>query len=87
MNTHLYGGGDKFDVAAAYAFHIAESQAFNDGNKRTGTSAAITFLHLNGVRILEDDGTLYSALIDVAEKKQTKSDLANVLRKLAVPID
>jgi len=25
-------------MAAAYAFHIAESQAFIDGNKRTGLS-------------------------------------------------
>lgn len=26
-NTFHYGGGDLFDIAAAYAFHIAESQA------------------------------------------------------------
>jgi death-on-curing protein len=34
-NTYFYGGGDNHDIAAAYAFHIAESQAFLDGNKRT----------------------------------------------------
>jgi death-on-curing protein len=27
-------------MAAAYAFHIAESQAFLDGNKRAGLAAA-----------------------------------------------
>ena len=34
-NAYFYGGGDAYDVAAAYAFHIAESQAFLDGNKRS----------------------------------------------------
>ena len=34
-NTLHYGGGDVFDIAATYAFHLAESQAFIDGNKRT----------------------------------------------------
>jgi len=28
-----------FEQAAAYAYHIAESQAFVDGNKRTGVMA------------------------------------------------
>jgi len=35
-NVWYYAQGDLFDVAAAYAFHIAEAQAFLDGNKRTG---------------------------------------------------
>lgn len=34
-NTFHYGKGDLFDIAASYALHIAESQAFLDGNKRT----------------------------------------------------
>jgi death-on-curing protein len=37
-----------FEMAAAYAFHIAESQGFVDGNKRTGAAAALVFLQLNG---------------------------------------
>jgi len=32
-----------FEMAAAYAFHLAESQAFVDGNKRTGLAAAYMF--------------------------------------------
>jgi len=50
QNTFWYGHGNMFDIAAAYAFHIAESQAFVDGNKRTGRSSRISFLRLNGVR-------------------------------------
>lgn len=81
-NAFWYGRGGLFETAAAYAFHIAESQAFNDGNKRTGAASAIMFLALNGVRFPEDDGSGYAALIDVAEKRVNKTGLADVLRKL-----
>lgn len=43
-NTAFYGGGDVFDVAAAYAFHLAEAQAFLDGNKRTGLGRSFALL-------------------------------------------
>ena len=33
-NVFFYGNGDLFEIAAAYCFHIAEAQAFLDGNKR-----------------------------------------------------
>jgi death on curing protein len=36
QKVYFYGEGDLFEIAAAYAFPIAESQAFFDGNKRTG---------------------------------------------------
>ena len=45
-NVFYYAQGDLFEVAAAYAFHVAESQAFLDGNKRTGIAAALVFLKL-----------------------------------------
>jgi death on curing protein len=82
QNAYWYGRGGWFEIAAAYAFHIAESQAFNDGNKRTGAAAAIVFLTLNGVRFPKDDGSVYAALIDVANKKLDKAGLADVLRRL-----
>jgi len=33
-----------YEMAAAYAFHIAENQPFVDGNKRTALAAALVFL-------------------------------------------
>lgn len=52
-NTWIYGAGDLFDLAAAYAFHLSQAQAFFDGNKRTAVAAAYVFLEGNGVRVLE----------------------------------
>ena len=85
-NTFYYINGDLFDVAASYAFHLAESQAFIDGNKRTGIAAALVFLAVNGVYVRPAQWALYSAMIDIAEKKKTKADLAGILRASTEPV-
>ena len=83
QNTLHYGRGDLFDVAASYAFHLAESQAFVDGNKRTAVVAALVFLARNGVYAQPSKWELYLAMIDVAQKKKNKTDLAEIFRKCA----
>ena len=82
-HTYYYGQGDLFDIAAAYAFHIAEAQAFLDGNKRTAVAAALNFLNLNGVPTIFDSVALYEAMIAIAEKRITKQELALQLRQQA----
>ena len=82
-NTFYYAHGDLFEVAASYAFHLAESQAFIDGNKRTAVATALVFLARNGVYARPATWELYTAMIDVAEKKKTKNDLADLFRKRA----
>lgn len=82
QNAFWYGHGDEFDIAAAYAFHIAEAQAFVDGNKRTGVAAALTFLELNGRYRRPDEDEFYQAMIAIAEKRMKKVDLAAYLRRL-----
>ena len=82
-NTYLYGRGDLFDIAASYAFHIAQAQAYLDGNKRTAMAAALTFLRGNDVKFRIDEPLFYEAMIAIAEKRMTKADLAVIFRKHA----
>jgi len=82
-NVWYYAKGDLFDIAAAYAFHLAESQAFLDGNKRTGLAAALVFLEINRVTVPEATIELYSAMIAIAERRMKKTELAGLLRSLA----
>jgi len=84
MNTALYGGGDHFDLAAAYAYQLAESQPFLDGNKRVVCASALAFLRLNSHPVLEDDGSLYDGMIAIANKQMNKAGLAEVLRRLTL---
>lgn len=86
-NTFYLGGGDLFDVAASYTFHLAESQAFIDGNKRTAVGAALIFLARNGVYTTPPARRVYQAMIDIANKRMTKADLAGLFRGLANKLD
>jgi death on curing protein len=72
-----------FEMGAAYAFHIAENQPFVDGNKRTGLAAALTFLRLNGISIVDPSGRLYTAMIALATHQLDKPGLAKLLSELA----
>lgn len=85
QNTFLYGGGDHFDVAAAYAFHLAEAQAYIDGNKRVGIMAALTFLAMQGYRRSSSifvQEQLYDAMIAIAKHELDKPGLAALFRQI-----
>jgi len=75
---------DLFEMAAAYAFHIAENQPFVDGNKRTGLNAALVFLDINGWVVSDPEGRLYDAMIALSARTLDKHGLAMILRGLAV---
>lgn len=47
-NLHAYSRPGVCAMAAAYAYGIVKNHPFVDGNKRTGFTAAIVFLELNG---------------------------------------
>ena len=80
--VYFYMQGDLADIAAAYAFHIAQNQPFFDGNKRTAMGSALAFLDLNGIAVEKFDGNeLYDAMIAIAERRMDKSGLAEIFRR------
>jgi death-on-curing protein len=81
QNTWVYADGDLFEIAAAYAFHIAESQAFLDGNKRTRAASAIAFLVANECVDQGHDDAIFDAMIAIAERRLDKAGLAAILRR------
>jgi len=74
---------DVIEMAAAYAFHIAENQPCVDGNKRAALGSALVFLELNGVLLEDPQGELYDAMIRMGTRQLTKAQLTDVLRRLA----
>ena len=70
-----------FLKAAAYAYHLAESQAFVDGNKRAALDVALTFLAINGFEIEAEQMELYDAMIAIAEKTMTQEKLADLFER------
>jgi death-on-curing protein len=78
-----YLHGDLFEMAAAYLFHIVKNHPFVDGNKRTGTVAALVFLAVNGVEFEVDDDALVDLVTSVAKGGARKHNVAAFLRRCA----
>ncbi len=80
QNVWFYSEADLYEIAAAYAYHLAQAQAFYDGNKRVAVASAFTFLDLNHCADVADDEAIYSAMIAIAEHRMDRAGLAKVLR-------
>ena len=81
MHEFFYRQSDIFQIAAAYAFHVAQNQPYIDGNKRTGLLCALNFLEQNGVPANEPVDEFYDAMIGIAEKRIDKAGLAEIFRR------
>jgi death-on-curing protein len=81
LHEYYYQEADLFQMAAAYAYHIAENQPFVDGNKRAALLAALNFLVQNGVSSDRPITEFYDAMIAIAEKRLDKAGLAAVFRE------
>lgn len=73
---------DLFEMAAAYGYHICQNHPFIDGNKRAGLAAALTFLGMNDIMVLDPKGMLCEAVISLASGKMSKKEFASLLRRL-----
>ena len=71
---------DIFEMGAAYLFHVTQNHPFVDGNKRTGTVAAIVFLEMNGVELDADEGELETLVRSVATGQSDKTAVAAFFR-------
>ncbi len=89
MPKATFGGdflhADIFEMAAAYVFHIAKNHPFVDGNKRTSAVAACMFLELNGVRVQLIESELVDLILDTAQSKIHKPEIAAFFRRNAAP--
>ena len=72
---------DLFHMAAAYGFHLCQNHPFYDGNKRTALIAMYTFLYVNGYQIKADLKSLFAIMMDLANGKVKKEELAEYLKK------
>ena len=67
--------GFPFEMAAAYLFHIVMNHPFVDGNKRTGTAAALVFLDINGISIDAKSGELSDLTLAVSMGNAGKREI------------
>ncbi|MBI1292929.1 type II toxin-antitoxin system death-on-curing family toxin [bacterium] len=75
---------DLFAMAAAYLYHIVQNHPFVDGNRRTGTVAAIAFLRLNGFELHVGWEKLAEMVLAVASGRIGKAEIAEFLREHSI---
>jgi death-on-curing protein len=65
-----------FDLAARYAFGLARGHCFVDGNKRIALVSALTFLEINGWRLLAPREETHHQVMRLAEGKLAERDFS-----------
>jgi death-on-curing protein len=81
-HAHYAGLDDVLGIAALYAEAIARGHVFNDANKRTGLTCAITYLSQQGLSIKQDP-VLEDLTVMLAQGTFTRDDFAWALGLLA----
>lgn len=71
-----------FEMAGAYAFHIAQNHPFVDGNKRTAMTTALVFLEINGYPVMGGEDELEAATREVASGKMNKKGFSDAIKKV-----
>jgi death on curing protein len=80
QNLAAYGEPDAADLAASYAYGLARSHGFADGNKRTAWVIARLFLADNGYRLRFDPTEAVRATEKLAAGTLEESQLAEWFR-------
>ena len=81
-HAHYAGLGDVFGIAALYAEAIARGHVFNDANKRTALTCAISYLEQQGIHVRKD-AILEDATVMLAQGTWTRDDFAWALGLLS----
>ncbi len=89
MPSATFGGQflqtDIYEMASAYLFHLVKNHPFVDGNKRVGAVAALVFLDLNGFDFDAPEDDFADMVLDVAQGKLDKADVAVFIRRFTRP--
>ena len=85
LHTAFYPGSEPFQnggiarLAGALCFYLTKAHAFQDGNKRTATFAAVLFMQSNGwdLQFADNDETQFSDLAQIVIKA-TASEVTKI---------
>jgi death-on-curing protein len=85
QNAFAYGEEDLVTLAVRLMAGIAQSHAFEQGNKRTAVEAMWHFLQINGYDLAIDDGAEWERpVVELIERLITEEEFADLLRPFVV---
>jgi death-on-curing protein len=80
VNKWHYENAGLAELAAAYAFGLAQNHAFVDGNKRIAFMSMMTFLRKNNVRFAPDQAHATKIIIALAAGEVSEQSLTRWIR-------
>jgi death-on-curing protein len=85
QNRHAYEASDVVSCAATYAYHLAQTHAFLDGNKRVAAAITETFLETNGLELMMTNQQIVDLFLAIASSTITREQVEQRLRDSVRP--
>jgi len=80
-NRYHYEAADVVSCAATYAYHLTQSHAFLDGNKRVAAAITEAFLETNGFELTITNEELIDLFLAIAASKLSREQVDQRLRE------
>ena len=80
-NRHRYEGADVVSCAASYAYHLTQTHAFFDGNKRVAAAITEAFLETNGFELTMSNEEVVSLFLAIASSELSRDQVEQRLRE------
>jgi death on curing protein len=84
-NRYHYEVADVVSCAATYAYHLTQSHAFFDGNKRVGAAITEAFLETNGYELTMTNEEIVVLFLAIASSELSREQVEQQLRDKVRP--
>ncbi|MGH9901506.1 MAG: type II toxin-antitoxin system death-on-curing family toxin [Pyrinomonadaceae bacterium] len=83
-NRRHYENADLATCAATYAYHLTQSHAFVDGNKRIAAAVSEIFVEINGARLDATNEQIVALFLSIAAGELARDDVERLFRRWVV---
>ncbi|HEX6730222.1 MAG TPA: type II toxin-antitoxin system death-on-curing family toxin [Pyrinomonadaceae bacterium] len=84
-NRYRYEAADVVSCAATYAYHLTQTHAFWDGNKRVAAAITEAFLETNGFELTMTNEEIVVLFLAIASSKLNREQVEQQLRDKVKP--
>lgn len=79
-NRYRYEAADAVSCAATYAYHLTQTHAFWDGNKRVAAAVTEVFLETNGFELTMSNEEVVILFLAIASSQLSREEVEQRLR-------
>lgn len=80
-NRYHYEAADVVSCAATYAYHLTQTHAFWDGNKRVAAAITEAFLETNGFELMMSNEEIVTLFLAIASSQLSREEVEQRLRE------